>query len=136
MNKLLSTLIATISLSVYASLFASTPSWTEASNTVCTQLQSASTAYNQGKLTEARNTAVMAYFQNYDLVIEPTARLYFPESHIFQIEQLFNQLNTAFVSPSDEASEVKVKTLVDTLCQQLQQDGTILDKKHLSQQPQ
>lgn len=110
-------------------------SWQEKSQAVCLQLTMAATAYAKNDLAAAHTNALMAYFQQYDLNIEPTARLHFDQGHIFSIEQAFNHLNTQMVSPVTPAEISLVQAQAKALCQVIMNDAKIMDAQHLLPQP-
>lgn len=133
MKNAIPRVILTVTLFSFASLTlaASTSpgnSWQSKAQSVCTQLQTATTAYQNKDLKQAHLNAVMAYFQNYDLNIEPTARLQFPQGHIFDIEQRFSTLNKSMVDNPSPTDLNAIQQQSQQLCQIITDDAKQMDK--------
>lgn len=110
---------------------ATPPNWAQAALSVCQQLQTAAQAYQKQDIQTAHVTAVMAYFQNYDVYIEPTARVTFPQAHIFDIEQQFSNINKSMVEhpTTDQIAAVTQQTVA--LCKAITDDSAIMQQKNI-----
>ncbi len=111
---------------------ATSQNWEQKAQRVCQQLNTASESYRQNNLQQAHISATMAYFQNYDANIEPAARVTFPQSHIFEIEQMFSHLNANMVdNPSPQQIDA-LKQQTDLLCQTIVADAKSMDEQHIN----
>lgn len=109
--------------------------WQTKANSVCAQLQTAMTAYQNQNLQQAHVNAVMAYFQNYDLNIEPAARQYFDQGHIFDIEQRFSSLNKSIIANPNVTQLADVKQQAQNLCQIVMDDAKHMDNAAVNPPP-
>lgn len=135
MRVLQHTLLAVSLLCVGTLALAATPpnnSWQTKAASVCHQLQTVMTAYQGNNLQQAHLNAVMAYFQNYDLNIEPAARQAFDQGHIFDIEQRFSTLNKSIVANPSAAQLGDVKQQAESLCQIVTSDAKTMDETHVA----
>ncbi|NNM58976.1 MAG: hypothetical protein HKM04_04110 [Legionellales bacterium] len=105
--------------------------WQQKAQNVCQQLDTASKAYQQNNMQQAHFNATMAYFQNYDLNIEPAARKIFQQGHIFEIEQMFSHLNSNMVDNPTPQQIAAIKQQTDALCQAIVSDAKNMDAEQL-----
>ena len=129
------TLLAVSLLGLSALALAAAPlnsTWQAKAKSVCDQLQTAMTAYQGNDLQQAHLNTVMAYFQNYDLNIEPAARQAFDQGHIFDIEQRFSTLNKSIVANPTSAQLMDAKQQAQTLCQIVSNDAEKMDATHVT----
>jgi hypothetical protein len=111
---------------------ADTNSWQQKAQSVCQQLTIAAQAYQKKDMQQAHVNAVMSYFQNYDVNIEPAARVTFPQGHIFQIEQSFSNLNKNMVdNPSPQQIDA-ITQQANTLCATIMADAKTMDAQHIT----
>lgn len=131
MTYRLLTIMSLLGLSSLAFATATT-NWQTKAQSVCTQLNTAAAAYAQNDMKQAHLNAVMAYFQNYDLNIEPSARKAFTQAHIFTIEQQFSDLNKQMVDNPTAAQIKQVQAQTQNLCAALLQDGKTMDADNIT----